>query len=229
LDEMRYQTASGYFCLAAAAVGIFATIWFASEEASVIGRNIILGVIGAAAGITGMIWLGYVTHGVMAQNPPASSTPAVPPSGSGPTLNFSGSNSGIVNNGNNNTFIIHKDPREWGFDQNQADKFRASLASSKAAGTVLIRTNDTLSRQLRDQLIAIIGSVPGWKTLYQGQRDQNEIHGAVIYVRDANKLSPLGQAVIDAFRVSGFSPMPVVDSLPSWTDNDVRIEIGSPP
>jgi hypothetical protein len=229
VDEMRYQAASGYFSLAVAAIGVAATIWFASEEASVTARNIVLGIIGAAVGTTGLIWVGYVTHGAMAQNPPAAGTPATPLSGLGPTLNFSGSNSGIVNNGNNNTFIIHKDPRQWGFDQGQTDKFRASLASSNTSGTVLIRINDTLSRQLKDQLIGIIGSVPGWKTLYQGERGQNEIHGAIIYVRNANKPSPLGQAVIDAFRVSGFSPMPVIDSIPAWTDNDVRIEIGSPP
>jgi hypothetical protein len=142
---------------------------------------------------------------------------------------FSGDNSGVVSNGDNNTIHIQRDPRQWGLNQDQAERFRSSLEASGIAGTIYIRINDTLSRNFRNQLINLIGFVPGWSTLDQGERGQNEIHGVIIYVRDASTPSHLGRAVIEAFKASGFSPVPMLGSLPSWTDNDVRIEIGSPP
>jgi hypothetical protein len=99
-------------------------------------RNITLGLIGAVIGSTGLIWLGYATHNAMAQNPPSASTPPPTPSTpqglSGPTMNFSGNPQGIFSQGDHNTnnLTINKDPRQWGFDQVQADKFRGALAAS---------------------------------------------------------------------------------------------------
>jgi hypothetical protein len=234
-DDRRCRRASGYLFWAATAIGLAATAWFATEEASVLARNITLGLIGAAIGSAGLIWVGYATHDAMAQQPLDSSTPAPPPpapppsAGSGPTINFSGTNSGIVSTGNNNTVNVNNDPRLWGFKQDQAQRFRDALASSNAHGTIYLRINDILSRNLRDQLITLISSVPRWKTLYQGERSQSEVHGLVIYMRDANNPSPVAKAVVDALAASGFFPNAPRESLPSWTDDDVRIEIGSPP
>jgi len=53
-----------------------------------------------------------------------------------------------------------------------------------------------------------------------------DIRGLAIYVRDPGNLSPLAQALINAFAISVVYPAPVVHQ---WPNDEVRIAVGSPP
>jgi len=101
----------------------------------VIVRNIVLGLVGAAIGSSSLIWAGYVTHHGMAQNPlPTPPTTGILP-GSGPTTNFTGTNTGVVSTGSNNTInVINNEPRLWGLNQQQAERFKKFVNFLKQSG-----------------------------------------------------------------------------------------------
>ena len=193
-------------------------------------RNIVLGLVGAAIGSIGFIWLGYAAYPGRAPNPGETPPAMNVPTGPGPSTSFTGMNTGIVSTGNNNTInVVHSDPRRWGFNTQQAENFKRSLTSAGGQGTVIIRLNDNLSRTMRDQLVTLIQSVPGWNVVNQGDFTTGtlgDIHGLSIYTRDPSNPSFQARALMNALGAADISPTRIVQQ---WPNEDFRIAVGAPP
>lgn len=78
--ECRIRRMWGVIAWSLIPFGISALVWVYQGEVSVVGRNILLGVLGAAIGASVMIWLGYIFAPVVAPSVPAATNPAPPPS-----------------------------------------------------------------------------------------------------------------------------------------------------
>jgi hypothetical protein len=68
----------GYFFWSVVPFAVVALIWASQRDVDVTGRNIVLGVIGAAIGASGFIWIGYLVRRDerIAEPKPPASTPA---------------------------------------------------------------------------------------------------------------------------------------------------------
>jgi len=150
-------------------------------------------------------------------------------SGQAPTTTFNApNNTGIVTNGQSGgTNTINEDPRNWGFTQDQMEKFEESLPASAIPITVYTRLNDLLAKNMRDQLVTAINSVAGWQAHDMGDWVTNTLpdcEGVVIETPDPNNPPDFVKALIGAFQASGIQPQPnIVASSIS------RIDICSPP
>jgi len=229
-DDGRLPGGFGYLFFSSAAIGLAATAWFATEDASLLARNLTLRLIGSVAGASGLIWCGYVVHGAVKNDPATATSPPAPTNGSGATINFSGTNSGVVTTGDIGTVNINQDPRNWGFSPGQAEKFRLALSSSTVRGRVLIRLNDSMSRKFKDQLVQILSSVPGWEAYYQGEHPNTlgDIRGVTIDYHDVDP-HPLAEVLIAAFASTGLMPPAGHVPVQVWKNGEVRVVIGSPP
>jgi hypothetical protein len=85
----------GYFFTSIVPFAVVALMWASQEGVDLTGRNIVLGVVGAALGATGLIWGGHLVQGrtKVAEPKPSASEPAQNSIG-----NISG-NSGIITQG----------------------------------------------------------------------------------------------------------------------------------
>ena len=85
----------GYFFTSTVPFAVVALMWASQEGVDLTGRNIILGIVGAALGATGLIWAGHLIQGQtkVAEPKPSAGEPAKNSIG-----NISG-NSGIITQG----------------------------------------------------------------------------------------------------------------------------------
>jgi len=165
-----------------------------------------------------------------AQSPPSQADSG--PNGVGsPTINAP-NNHGIVTQGQRGDNYINNDPRAWGLTQDQWTRFRATLTpvpehSNAERSRVYIRLDDLLSKNLKDQLVTLIASAPGWESWDQGDHMVNTlgVRGIVIDVPDPANPSEIGKVVMNAFLASGLQPSPVF----AGPFGGVRIVVGSPP
>jgi len=100
--EKNYREMVGSVFWGLIPFGIICVIWAASGDSSVRAQNIVLGLVGATIGASGMIWVGYFVRDMRAKaEPPA-------PSSSGPASNQMGTvnNQGIVTQGQVGNNII---------------------------------------------------------------------------------------------------------------------------
>jgi len=186
-------------------------------------------IIGAIAGAVILLGATEIMKGpAKAQLPPdkGSNITESGPSTTGSTLNAP-NNSGIVTQGQHGNNYMNKDPRSWGFTQEQWVTFRDSLPPSSQHFVVSTRLDDLLAKNFRNQLVALINSVPGWEARDFGDWSVNTLgaRGIVLRVPDANQPPPEAQALLKAFLASGTQPTPVfVGGFGA-----VQIVIGSPP
>ena len=133
----------------------------------------------------------------------------------------------IITQGQHGDNYLNKDPRSWGFAQQQWDAFKGALAPSDHPIVVYVRLDDLLARDFKNQLVGLINLVPGWKANDFGDNATNTlgVRGIVIRVPDANHPPPEAQTLMSAFLASGVQPSPIF----AGDFGAVQIVIGSPP
>jgi hypothetical protein len=101
--EKNYREMVGSVFWGVVPFGVICVIWAASGDSPVRAQNMVLGLVGAAIGASGMIWVGYFVRDMSAKAEPPG------PSSSGPASTQMGAvnNQGIVTQGQfgNNTII----------------------------------------------------------------------------------------------------------------------------
>jgi hypothetical protein len=236
--EKRYDAALWLFRLAPLPLVPMDVVWATTTSESLAMRLAVAALIGALAGATIMIsasesfrW--WVT-GAEAQtrtSPPEGGNTAPPapsnPSGGGGI--YAPDNKGIIAPDNKGTVTqnnyVNKDPRAWGFTPDQWNAFSRSLLPSSQHIFVLVRLDDDLAEDFRNQLLSLINSVPGWEARDFGTATKTlHARGIIIRVPDANKPPPEAQNLMNAFLASGIQPTPIFAG-----GAGIQIIIGSPP
>jgi len=83
----------GYFFWSIVPFAVVALMWASQEGVDLTGRNIVLGIVGAALGATGLIWTGHLIQGPAKTEEPKPQTSQ--PAAQNSIGNISG-NSGII-------------------------------------------------------------------------------------------------------------------------------------
>jgi hypothetical protein len=133
----------------------------------------------------------------------------------------------IFTQGQHGDNYLNKDPRSWGFTQQQWDTFKGALAPPDHTIVVYVRLDDLLARDFKNQIVGLINSVSGWKANDFGDYATNTlgVRGIVIRVPDATRPPPEAQTLMNAFLASGIQPSPIFVG----DFGAVQIAIGSPP
>jgi hypothetical protein len=110
--EKNYREMVGSVFWGVVPFGVICVIWAASGDSPVRAQNMVLGLVGAAIGASGMIWVGYFVRDMSSKTDPPG------PSSSGPASTQMGAvnNEGIVTQGQfgNNTIINPASPNYSG-------------------------------------------------------------------------------------------------------------------
>jgi len=95
--DRKYREMFGTLFWATFPIAVFGLFWAVNEDPSVMARNITLGIIGAAMGAFGLIWIGYFSQNmaVKAQTP-STAPPATNPGGVSSTGQQGGITAGSV-------------------------------------------------------------------------------------------------------------------------------------
>jgi hypothetical protein len=133
LEAKRYRSMWAWYSWAFLSSGIFGLVWAANGDPSVLARNIILGVAGAALGGSVAIWAGYAVHDMAAysQQPTPGASMSDESKQPSSTPNQSGNFNSNQQGGVTNQTYINQAPEKLKFTDALGAELLARLPKDK--------------------------------------------------------------------------------------------------
>lgn len=122
-----------------------------------------------------------------------------------------------------------RDPRAWGIDDTEWEKFRAIAIASRKRVTVIVRLNNLRARQFKDDLVELLASIPGWEVDDQGAYTAGSLSAFDgILIQNRSAVDPADEALLikNTLDAAGIRPAAHFDPTRPGV---VRIVIGAPP
>jgi hypothetical protein len=123
--DRRYREMFGALFWAIVPIAIFSIVWAVNENPSTMGRNILLGFVGAVLGAVALIWIGYVARDWSAKAQPANTGGNNVPNinNYGPSINTTNQSGG--------TNVINVGPTRLVFNPAIGEELASKLPSGK--------------------------------------------------------------------------------------------------